>query len=325
MSRGGMKPSTGVTFGGRYDSRPNASLPEYINSSNIGRSRITESYKGYDGTLDSNVIGERNSKYPTTRRLADEISETEIVKARNARLAFMPKQYQTIYTYLDLSNTNANLDQNSGSYVYDFGNPKYYTNVFGKSGMEKVCKLEFGPISVPAYFSTLGYDLTRLYLSFNITEDIGNKNFSYDVWYYPDNNASTPSRKILIPSNKFFIMNGYCPLSCIQMKIRDIASNVLIPETETGMFVINAIGPNTTLDLANHDLIDGMKIYLNDCNPKKSTFPRIYTVTVLNPDQISINFDSSSMDYLVGQKLSFTVDDWVFNTGIKIESIRDDV
>ena len=320
-----MKPSTGVTFGGRYDNRPNASPSDRIASSNIGRSRITESHKGYDGSLDSGIIDERRSHYPKVRRVVDEINETEIDKARLTRRVFMPKQYQTIHTHLDLSNTNAHFENNSGSYVYNFGNSEYYASSFGKSGMEKVCAIEFGPISVPVYFATIGYDLTRLYLSFNITEDTGNKSFSYNVWYHPDNNASTAFRKVLVPSMARFNMNGYCPLSCVQLKIRDIASNITIPETDTGMFTISGTGAVTNLSLAQHGLATGMKVYLDDCNPKKSVFGRIYTVTVIDPDLITIDFNSIDFGYLLGQKVSFTVDDFVFNTNIKIESIRDDV
>jgi hypothetical protein len=320
-----MRSTTDVTFGGRYDSRPNPNLPARMRSENIGRSGITNSYQGTNSKLDSDIIDKKQDRYPKVRRLADEISDIEISKSGLKRQVFMPKPYQTIHTYLDLSNRNSRFDQNNDNYIYDINNPRYYKSSFGKSGLEKINKLVFYPLSLPTYFETvLGFDLSRIYLNFNITEDVGNENFNYVVSFYPDNNASTPTRKILLPVIKEFDLNGYCPLNTISMQIRDIAGPISIQYTEF-IFTLVGIGLVTTFELTNHGLTTNMRVYLPDCSQKKTIFPRSYPITVIDDDQFSINVDTSSMLYLLGQSFSMIVDDFVFNTAIKIESIREDV
>lgn len=320
-----MRPQSETTFGGRYNARPNPYRADVIKSSNIGRSRITESYHGYDGPLDSDKIGEKQHEMPRTRRIADEASDIEVSKSGLVRQVYMPKTYQSISTYLDLSNVNSHFDENSKTYIFNINNSRYYSNNFGKSGLEKIYSITFSPISVPAYFTTMGYDLSRLFLSMNLTESYGNEGFNYNVSFFPDNNASSATRKVLMPAIPTFELNGYCPLETIKVQLRDVSNTINIADTNTGMFEITAIGLVTTLDLVKHGLQPGMQVYIEQCNSKKSLMPAIYTIAVLNDDQVTINFDSTNMDYLIGQKISFVIDDLVFNLNIKMSSIRNDI
>lgn len=314
-----------VSLGGRYDSRPNPNLVARMSSENIGRSSITQSYRGTNSKLDSDIIDPKVDRYPKVRRLADELSEVEIGQSGLKRKVFMPKPYQIIHTYLDISNKNSRFDQNNNSYIFDINNPGYYKSSFGKSGLEKITKLYFHPLSIPTYFETvLGYDLSRIYINLNITEDVGNESFNYVTYYYPDASSSTPARKLMLPAIPEFDLNGYCPLNTISMQIRDISNPISVQNTE---FVFNIIGIGlvTTLELINHNFVNGMKIYLPDCGQQKSIFPKLYQITVVNPDQISIVADTTNMLYLLGQNITVIADDLIFNLAIKVDSIREDV
>lgn len=316
-----MRSATSVNFGGRYDQRPNPNMAEVINSSNIGRSRISESYRGYDGPLDSNVIDKRETAYPRVRRIADEFSKQEIVKSADTRSTYLPKVHQELYTYLDLSNTNAHFDSNTNSYIYDVN--KYYSGSFSKTGLDKVYKVAFSPLSIPTYFETIGYDLNRIYVDLNLTEFVGNESFNYNIWFYPDNNASTLARKVLLPSIPEFTLNGYSPVQVVSARVRDISGTFDIPSI-TKVFTILAIGANTALQLANHGLVTGMRIFIRDNGNKKSIFPRIYPIIVIDPNIIEIAVDTSVLIYLIGQEVEFVIDDYVFNFNIKLSSIRED-
>ena len=56
-----------VSLGGRYDSRPNPNLVARMSSENIGRSSITQSYRGTNSKLDSDIIDPKVDRYPKVR------------------------------------------------------------------------------------------------------------------------------------------------------------------------------------------------------------------------------------------------------------------
>jgi hypothetical protein len=319
-----MRSNTNVNLG-IYNARPNPSMADVANSSNIGRSRVTESYHGYNGQLDSNIIDGKSATRPKVRRVADEIFEAEISRSGAKRKACMVKEYQTIYSALDISNLNSEYDPNNKTYTYTVTDNKFYKNSFGKTGLEQIYEVQFSPISVPTYFQDeLGFDLSRLYLDINLSESTGNKNFGYTMSYYPDNNASTVRRRVLVPHFQSFKLNGFSSLNNINLRIRDVASYIDIPNTEIE-FTVATIGNPTILSSLEHGLVSGMFIYMKDCNNRRNIFPRIYEITVIDENDIFINVDTSVWISLVGQKVIFVIDDWVFHTQIGLLSTKEDV
>lgn len=306
-----------------YNARPNASLPERVKNDNIGRSRITQSYHGYDGQLDTNIIDSKQIKYPKVRRLADEIAEHEIRRSTEKSALFIPKKYEHLYTYLDISNINGEYDQNSKSYNYNICDNKYYKNSFGRSGLENVYHISFGSMSIPNYYAILGYDMSKFFVSIGINEYTANVNFDYNIIYYPDNNASSTTRTVYRPSLKLFKLNGFSKLNELNLMLRDIASNIDIP-TVTFDFELVTIGATTEFNLVNHQLTNGMHIFMSDKNKKKNIFPRLYPITIIDPNTISINVDTSGMTYLLGQMFEFFIDDYIFNLNIELVSIKED-
>jgi hypothetical protein len=109
----------------------------------------------------------------------------------------------------------------------------------------------------------------------------------------------------------------------IRLSIRDVAGKIILNDPKMS-FTISAVGLTTTLVSTNHGLTNGMLVYLDSKSNRKNTLPRIYTVTVVDPNTIEINADTTGLAYLVGANIILVIDDYVFNYNIKIYSIRED-
>jgi hypothetical protein len=303
-----------------YKPTPATALTNTLRSLNPQRSRVTNSYKGITGSsLDNDLFNLRMSEKPKAIPIHENIADHEIKLAKDKRKFFSPKQYQTIIANFDLSNLNASYDTNS--YVFDTNDNKYYNNTFSKSGLEKVFKFNSGFLSIANSRLT---DRSRLYVQIQTTSlNMANYEFDYMFALHPDSALSTTTRTTFKPEQSDYQLNGFCPMNTIRLSIRDISNNIILPEPRM-QFTITGVGALTTLNNANHGLVNGMLIYLSTKSNLKNTFSGIYTVAVVDNDNIQINANTSSSFYLVGSPLIVIIDDYVFNYNLKIYSIRED-
>lgn len=286
------------------------------------RSTVTNSYKGITGSpLDNDLFNPRMNERPKAIPIFDNIAEHEINLAKDKRKFFSPKQYQTIIANFDLSNLNATYDDSTSCYVFNTNDNKYYNNTFSKSGLEKVFKFDSGFLSVA---KTALVDSSRLYIQIQTTDlNMANYDFDYMFVMHPDSALSTTNRTTFKPEQSQFQLNGYCPLNNIRLSIRDISNNLVLPEPRMS-FTITAIGLTTALTSISHGLATGMFVYLDAKSNRKNNLPSIYTATVIDPNTIEINANTTGLNYLVGVPITLVIDDYVFNYNIKIYSIRED-
>lgn len=303
-----------------YRPNPNTSLLNVIPAENSARSRSVRNYNGVSQSpLDNPLFDVKLDKVPKAIPIFDHIAEREIKLSEDKRKFFSPKQYQTIISNFDLSNTNAN--ESNGVYVYNACDSKYYGNTFGRAGLEKVFRFDSGCLSMPRTFD---FDQTRMYAQLETTcNNMGNFGPDYMFILYPDTALSTPTRVVFKPMESSFQMNGYCSLNDIRLQIRDISSNLVLPHPFMD-FTVASTGATTFLTSPNHGLIAGMKVYLNSNSQYKYRLPRVYTIISTTTNDIEISADTSNLPFLVGITLPLVVDDYVFNYNVKIFSIRED-
>jgi hypothetical protein len=303
-----------------YKPTPSTAPTNVLRALNSQRSRVTNSYKGISNSpLDNDLFNLRMSERPQAIPIHENIADHEIKLSKDKRKFFSPKQYQTIIANFDLSNLNASYDTNS--YVFDTNDNKYYNNTFSKSGLEKVFRFNSGFLSIANSRLT---DRSRLFVQIQTTSlNMANYEFDYMFALHPDSALSTSTRTTFKPEQSDYQLNGFCSLNNIKLSIRDIAGNVILPEPRM-LFTIASVGVLTTLNSVNHGLVNGMLLYLSSKSNLKNIFSGIYTVTVLDNDNIQINANTSSSLYLVGSSFIAIIDDYVFNYNLKIHSIRED-
>lgn len=305
-----------------YKPTPATALTNSYRSLNSQRSTVTNSYKGISNSpLDNDLFNLRMNERPKAIPIYENITAHEINLSGDKRKMFIPKQYQTIIANFDLSNLNAIYDINTGYYTFNTNDNKYYNNTFGKSGLEKVFKFGSGFLSMP---NSALIDRSRLYVQIQTTDlNVANYDFDYMFVMHPDSALSVPTRTTFKPEQSEYQLNGYCPMNNINLSIRDISNNVVLPDPKM-QFTLTGIGATTVLTYTAHGLSNGMSIYLDSKSNRKNILSSIYTVAVLDPNTIQINANTTGLTYLVGSQLLFVIDDYVFNYNIKVYSIRED-
>lgn len=306
-----------------YKPRPKNGPENGFRALNTQRARGTDTFKGITNSpLDNDLFELKTNKRPVAIHLHEQMADFEIAQSQSKREFFSPKQYQTIIANFDLSNLNAkNYSDETQLYEYPTNDSGYYGNTFAKVGLEKVFKFDSGSLSMPR---SANFDQSRLFVQVDTSGiNMGNFAFNYMFALYPDSAESTPTRITYKSDNSRFQLNGYCPLNIVKLQIRDVAGVIMFPDPRMS-FVIQAIGPTTTLSRLNHGLQNGMLLYVDPKSTHKNVIPRIYIVTVIDPDTISIPVDTSSLSYMVSTLLNTIIDDYVFNYTMKIFSIRED-
>jgi len=305
-----------------YKPTPSTATQNVLRASNSQRSRVTNSYKGITGSpFDNDLFNLKMDRKPTVIPIYEKITENEIELSKDKRRFFSPKQYQTIIANFDLSNLNATYDNIGRIYVYPTNDNRYYNNTFSKVGLEKVFKINSGNLSIP---KSTPCDQSRLFVQIQTTDfNIANYGNDYMFPMVPDSALSTTNRTTFKATPIEYQLNGYCSLNDIKLSISDVAGNIIFKEPRMD-FAIVTVGATTELYSPNHGLSNGMLIYLDRKSNRKDVFSRIYPVTVVSPDVISIPVDTTNLAYLVGVILKVIIDDYVFNYTIRVFSIRED-
>jgi hypothetical protein len=323
-------PKHGMDMRPIADSRPNfkmtppTNLANQYNQGNTARSRITDSWRGYSPEYNNIIVEAKGEKRPKAIPIFEDLAEHEISLSGKKANRFMPKEYQDVMTYLDLSNINAEYDTSQSHYNYNPLNDKYLSNDFSKTGLEKVFKFQCGALTMPKYLNSLGYNLNQLFVEIATSGDnTGNKPFQYMFVFYIDNSlgAASGNKYIYRTDMAEFALNGFTQMENIRVKYRDPASCITVPDPHME-FTILAVGATTTLQLIGNGLLNGMLLYVDGVDVLKTTFPRTYAITTLNADDLTIPVDTTIMTYLVGSKIKVIIDDYNFNFNIKLFSVR---
>jgi hypothetical protein len=305
---------------------PPTNLANQYNQGNTARSRTTDSWRGFAPEYNNIIVDAKSTKRPKAIPIFEDLAEHAIALSGPKASRFMPKEFQDVFTYLDLSNINAEYNNMQMSYHYNPLNDKYLSNDYSKTGLEKVFKFSCGALTMPKYLAGLGYNLNQIFVEIITSGDnTGNKPFQYMFVMYIDNSLGTSSGNKYIYRTDMteFTLNGFAQMENIVVKYRDPAGCIIVPDPHME-FTILAVGAATTLQLANHNLLNGMLLYIDNTDMLKTTFPRTYAITVLNSSDISIPVDTTIMSYLIGSKIKIIIDDYNFNFNIQLFSVRRD-
>jgi hypothetical protein len=305
-----------------YRPRPATATENTLRASNSQRSRITDSYRGVSNSpLDNELFETKITRRPQAIPIFDRIAEQEVKLASEKRKFFSPKQFQTIIANFDLSNLNGNYQDTTQSYEYETNDNKYYGNTFSKAGLEKVFRFDSGLLSMPR---SAAFDTSRLFIQIDTTDlNMANYAFNYMFACTSDTALSTANRLVFTATQPQYQLNGYCPLNNIRLQIRDVAGPIILPEPRL-LASILSVGLVTTLTSIAHGLVSGMRIYIDPKSNRKNVFPRLYTVTVIDPDTLEIPVPTVGLTYLETTNLPIIVDDYTFGYTIKVFSIRED-
>lgn len=295
-------------------SNMNSQSNRFMNNQNP-RSRTNRSGAANETVLDRNII-ENKRRIPNIN-ISDDI-KTNVLNDSNIPRELMSMNYfREYFVFKDFSHINSDPFSMNGIFIYE--------NDFSlTSDLSAVSRMIAGKLKLPIYLQDEGYDMSEIFIEFkNIKYEFLNLTGNYHFKFYPDKVSSIPNPIKYQYKADFDIFTFATPqrLDELRMEIRDKTGNIVIPHPiQKGILLT---GNPTIINSPNHGLQNGFYIYIKTrLTSASSSLNRNYTITIIDNNNFSFNYDSTNFAFLNNSNIEYIIDNYNFEFNIRFINIK---